>query len=74
MRPHPKAKGNVNQRRLMAQRIEGGLPVAQAIIECWRREYNTFRPHSSLGYRLPAPETVHWTPWPRNGKLLLALT
>ncbi|MBT4513904.1 MAG: transposase, partial [Chloroflexi bacterium] len=22
----------------------------------WRREYNTIRPHSSLGYRPPAPE------------------
>jgi len=22
----------------------------------WRREYNRFRPHSSLGYRPPAPE------------------
>jgi len=21
-------------------------------------EYNTFRPHSSLGYRPPAPETI----------------
>ncbi|HJN23864.1 MAG TPA: integrase core domain-containing protein, partial [Rhodospirillales bacterium] len=26
--------------------------------ECWRRHYNTVRPHSSLGYRPPAPETV----------------
>ena len=30
MRPHPKAKGNAYQRCLMIQRIEGGLPVAQA--------------------------------------------
>jgi transposase InsO family protein len=30
------------------------LKEAQVII--WRREYNTFRPHSSLGYRPPAPE------------------
>ncbi len=29
---------------------------AQVIIEGWRREYNTFRPHSSLGYRPPVPE------------------
>jgi integrase-like protein len=29
---------------------------AQIIIERWRKEYNTFRPHSSLGYRPPAPE------------------
>ena len=49
------------------------LREAQVIIERWRREYNTFRPHSSLGYRPPAPETVQW-PWPRDEKLLLGLT
>ncbi len=30
------------------------------ITEWWRREYNAFRPHSSLGYRPPAPEAVQW--------------
>jgi putative transposase len=34
------------------------LREAQIIIERWRREYNTIRPHSSLGYRPPAPETI----------------
>ncbi len=34
------------------------LREAQVIIEGWRQEYNTFRPHSSLGYRPPAPEVV----------------
>jgi len=29
---------------------------ARIITERWRREYNTKRPHSSLGYRPPAPE------------------
>ncbi|MBT4126446.1 MAG: transposase, partial [Chloroflexi bacterium] len=24
----------------------------------WRREYNTIRPHSSLGYRPPVPEAI----------------
>ncbi len=28
----------------------------------WRREYNTFRPHSALGYRPPAPETIEVIP------------
>ena len=28
------------------------------VIEGWRCEYNQIRPHSSLGYRPPAPETV----------------
>ncbi len=34
------------------------LREARILIECWRHEYNTVRPHSSLGYRPPAPETV----------------
>jgi transposase InsO family protein len=31
---------------------------AKVLIERWRVEYNTVRPHSSLGYRPPAPEAV----------------
>ena len=34
------------------------LLEAKVLIEGWRREYNTIRPHSSLGYRPPAPETT----------------
>jgi len=34
------------------------LKEAQSLIERWRQEYNTFRPHSSLGYFPPAPETI----------------
>lgn len=30
---------------------------ARVITEQWKKEYNTIRPHSSLGYRPPAPET-----------------
>jgi len=33
------------------------LKEVQILIEMWRREYNTIRSHSSLGYRPPAPET-----------------
>jgi transposase InsO family protein len=29
---------------------------AKVIVERWRKEYNTRRPHSSLGYLPPAPE------------------
>ena len=36
------------------------LKEAQIVIESWRRHYNTVRPHSSLGYRPPAPEVVLW--------------
>jgi transposase InsO family protein len=34
------------------------LREAQVVIETWRQEYNRFRPHSSLGYRAPAPAAV----------------
>jgi transposase InsO family protein len=34
------------------------LREAQIVIEQWRRHYNTIRPHSSLGYRPPAPEVI----------------
>jgi transposase InsO family protein len=34
------------------------LCEAQVLIERWRQHYNTLRPHSSLGYRPPAPETI----------------
>ena len=35
----------------------------RVLAERWRRHYNTIRPHSSLGYRPPAPEA-----WPTNNK------
>ena len=38
------------------------LLEAKALIERWRREYNTLRPHSALGHRPPAPEAEQ--PWP----------
>ena len=34
------------------------LKEAQVLIEHWRQHYNTIRPHSSLGYRPPAPQAV----------------
>ena len=34
------------------------LREAQILIEEWRKHYNTKRPHSALGYRPPAPETI----------------
>jgi putative transposase len=32
---------------------------ARVLTELWRNHYNTKRPHSSLGYRPPAPETSY---------------
>jgi len=42
------------------------LAEAKVVIENWRNHYNTARPHSSLGYRPPAPQAVQW-PAPLNG-------
>jgi transposase InsO family protein len=36
------------------------LAEARIVIESWRHHYNTRRPHSSLGYRPPAPTAVPW--------------
>jgi len=34
------------------------LKEAKVVIGRWRHHYNTVRPHSSLGYRPPAPQTL----------------
>ncbi len=41
------------------------LKEAKIIIENWRQHYNTVWPHSSLGYKPPAPEAALWPP--QNG-------
>jgi len=38
------------------------LREAQIIIEQWRQHYNQERPHSSLGYKPPAPEAIVLSP------------
>jgi transposase InsO family protein len=47
------------------------LREAKILIEAWRRQYNTVRLHSSLGYRPPAPEVLMWPAPPAalNGAL-----
>ena len=41
---------------LLNRKIFYTLHEAQILIERWRKDYNTIRPHSSLGYRPPAPQ------------------
>ena len=43
---------------LLDREIVYTLTEAQILIERWRQQYNTVRPHSALGYRPPAPVTV----------------
>ena len=49
---------------LLNREIFTTLTEAKVLIENWRREYNTIRPHSSLGYKPPAPEVM--LPWDQN--------
>lgn len=43
---------------LLNREIFYSLKEAQVLIELWRRHYNEVRPHSSLGYRPPAPRVI----------------
>jgi len=43
---------------LLDREIFTTLLEAKILIENWRRHYNTVRPHSSLGYKPPAPEAI----------------
>ena len=43
---------------LLNREIFYTLEEAKVLIEDWRREYNTIRPHSALGYSPPAPEAL----------------
>jgi putative transposase len=37
------------------------LTLAQVVVEAWRIEYNTYRPHSALGSLTPAEYAATWT-------------
>jgi len=52
---------------LLSREVFTTLREAKILIELWRREYNHVRPHSSLGYRPPAPEAIQ----PKNPTLSL---
>jgi hypothetical protein len=43
---------------LLNREIFYSLKEVQILTERRRREYNTVRPHSSLGYRPPVPEAI----------------
>ena len=43
---------------LLDREIFYTLTEARILIERWRRQYNTVRPHSALGYRPPAPDAI----------------
>jgi len=43
---------------LLDREIFTTLTEAKVLIENWRQQYNQVRPHSSLGYRPPAPKAI----------------
>ncbi len=43
---------------LLNAEVVNTLAEARVLIEQWRVRYNRIRPHSSLGYLLPAPEVA----------------
>ena len=47
---------------LLAREIFYSLKEAQVLIEMWRKQYNTVRPHSALGYRPPVPAAIYVQP------------
>jgi transposase InsO family protein len=47
--------------RLLAVEAFTTLLEAQVLVEDWRIEYNTVRPHSALGYLTPAEYAKAWT-------------
>ena len=44
---------------LLNRKIFDSLFEAKVLVERRRKEYNQIRPHSSLGYRPPAPEAIY---------------
>jgi len=51
-----KLRGEVLNREIFDTLLE-----AKVLIKRWKHEYNYIRPHSSLGYRPPAPEAMMTT-------------
>jgi putative transposase len=43
---------------LLNREVFYNIKEAKVVIENWRKQYNTVRPHSSLGYRPPAPAAI----------------
>ena len=53
---------------LLDREIFYTVTEAKILIERWRRQYNTVRPHSALGYRPPAPAAI--SPAPLSGMIM----
>jgi putative transposase len=59
--PYVESFGGRLRDELLAVEAFNTLLEAQVLVEDWRIEYNTIRPHSALGYRTPAQYARAWT-------------
>ncbi len=46
------------QAELLNDELCSTLKEAKVLLEMWRKEYNTIRPHSALGYQPTVPEAI----------------
>jgi putative transposase len=59
--PYVESFGGRLRDELLAVEAFTSLLEARVLVEDWRIEYNTVRPHSALGYRTPAQYARAWT-------------
>jgi putative transposase len=59
--PYVESFGGRLRDELLAVEAFNSLLEARVLVEDWRIEYNTLRPHSALGYRTPAQYARAWT-------------
>jgi putative transposase len=59
--PYVESFGGRLRDELLAVEAFSSLLEARVLVEDWRIEYNTLRPHSALGYRTPAQYAQTWT-------------
>ena len=59
--PYVESFGGRLRDELLAVEAFSTLLEARVLVEDWRIEYNTVRPHSALGYRTPAQYARAWT-------------
>jgi putative transposase len=59
--PYVESFGGRLRDELLAVEAFNSLLEAQVLVEDWRIQYNTIRPHSALGYRTPTDYAKAWT-------------
>ena len=62
--PYVESFGSRLRDELLAVEAFSSLLEAQVLVEDWRIEYNTVRPHSALGYLTPIDYAKTWTTHP----------